>query len=218
MNLNLHKIHKPKNTAGLIADALRTAILQGTLKSKQHLKQDEIAAEVGVSKIPVREALLQLEAEGLVTFYPNRGAIVSELSIGEIEEIYLMRAALETVTLTRAIPHLSSSDFSQAEGILNTIDQETDPVRWSQLNWEFHATLYQPADLSRLMNTVENLHANVARYLTIYRTMKYSLNSQREHREILAACRRRETDTASELLEMHLKASASALISLLETN
>ena len=215
MQLNIDTSNKPKNTAGLIADALRTAILQGKLTAKQRLKQDEIAAEAGVSKIPVREALLQLEAEGLVTIYPNRGAIVSELSIGEIEEIYIMRVALETVTLARAIPHLSSSDFARAEGILNAIDQETDPLRWSQLNWEFHATLYQPANLPRLLQTVENLNANVARYLTLYRTLNYSINSQREHREILDACRRRDIDIARASLEIHLKESESALISFL---
>jgi len=217
MYLKIDTSNKPKNTAGLIADALRTAILQGKLTSKQHLKQDEIATEAGVSKIPVREALLQLEAEGLVTFYPNRGAIVSELSIEEIEEIYIMRIALETVTLSRAIPHLISSDLARAEGILNTIDQETDPMRWSQLNWEFHATLYQPANHPRLMQTVENLHANVARYLIIYRNMKYSIDSQREHREILAACRHRDIELARASLESHLKASESALVSFLKS-
>ena len=70
MNLNIGSLKRGLNTAALIADALRYAIMRGTLKSKQPLRQDEIAAEFGVSKIPVREALVQLEAEGLITFLP----------------------------------------------------------------------------------------------------------------------------------------------------
>src|SRR5215510_12062973 len=102
-----------------IADSLRADILRGNLKSGQALKQDEIAAQFGVSKIPVREALVQLKAEGLVNFYPNRGAFVSEISSAEADEIYVMRIALETAVLARAIPHLTVSHFKQAGEILS---------------------------------------------------------------------------------------------------
>jgi DNA-binding GntR family transcriptional regulator len=127
-----------------------------------------------------------------------------------------MRSALEIVALVHAIPHLSPTDFTQAEGVLDAIDHETDPVRWSKLNWEFHSALYRPANLPLLMQTVENLHTNVARYLTVYRTSDYSINSQREHREILDACHRQDADSASAALEDHLKTSASVLIAFLE--
>ena len=78
----------PVVTNQSIANALRVEILRGKLQGGQPLKQDEIAAQFGVSKIPVREALVQLKAEGLVNFYPNRGAFVSELSAAEADEIY----------------------------------------------------------------------------------------------------------------------------------
>ncbi|MEZ4730734.1 MAG: GntR family transcriptional regulator [Caldilineaceae bacterium] len=88
-----------------IAAALRTDILQGSYKSNAPLRQDEIAARFGVSKIPVREALQQLKAEGLVTFFPNRGAVVSTLSSAEVDEIYAMRIALRNIGLaTRHSP------------------------------------------------------------------------------------------------------------------
>src|SRR5688572_16537325 len=101
-----------------IADSLRGDILRGKLPSGQALKQDEIAAQFGVSKIPVREALFQLKAEGLVNFYPNRGAFVSELSAVEVDEIYFMRIALETAVLARAIPDLTVAHLKHAGEIL----------------------------------------------------------------------------------------------------
>src|SRR5690606_18587548 len=90
MGLGLSKIAPAKNTPAMIADVLRSAILTGKLQSGQYLKQDEIAAELKVSKIPVREALVQLQGEGLVTMLPSRSARVSHLSLAEVDEIYTM--------------------------------------------------------------------------------------------------------------------------------
>ncbi len=216
MNLQIGSLKRGSLTSALIADALRIAIIQGTLKSKQALRQDEIATEYGVSKIPVREALFQLEAEGLVTFYPNRGAIVSTLSPAEANEIYVMRIALESVALKQAIPQLKAVDFSRADGILNAIDHETDPFKWGQLNWEFHTTLYDPANMPRLMHTVRTLHVNVARYFGIYQAIEYRDISQQEHRDLLSACQRGEIKPACACLTQHLQAAAQSLIIFLE--
>ncbi|MCB9104256.1 MAG: GntR family transcriptional regulator [Anaerolineales bacterium] len=204
------------NTAELIADALRADILQGRLKSSQPLRQDDIAAKFGVSKIPVREALYQLKAEGLVTFIPNRGATVSELSIQEVDEIYTMRIALETTALHRALPRLTIADLSRAEAILKAIDDEQNVARWSELNWEFHATLYAPADLPRLLDWVHTLHVNVARYLVIYLAgLDYQTASQQEHRTIVSACRQGDIETATATLQHHLQSASQQLATFL---
>ena len=204
------------NTAELIADALRADILQGRLKSSQPLRQDDIAAKFGVSKIPVREALYQLKAEGLVTFIPNRGATVSELSIQEVDEIYTMRIALETTALQRALPRLTIADLTRAEAILTAIDDEQNVARWSELNWEFHATLYAPADLPRLMDWVHTLHVNVARYLVIYLAgLDYQTASQQEHRTIVSACRHGDVETATATLQHHLQSASQQLATFL---
>lgn len=199
-----------------IADSLRADILRGNLKSGQALKQDEIAAQFGISKIPVREALIQLKAEGLVNFYPNRGAFVSELSAVEADEIYVMRIALETAILARAIPNLTVAHLKHAEEILNAIDQEENIAKWGELNWEFHATLYAPALLPRLMDTIKALHTNIARYLVLYLAgMAYQKKSQKEHRAILAACRHGETEKAVTVLDGHLRGAAEHLVAYL---
>jgi DNA-binding GntR family transcriptional regulator len=155
-------------TSEWIAAALRQAILRGEFKAGQPLLQDEVAARFGVSKIPAREALLQLKAEGLVSFYPNRGATVSELSAGEVNEIYIICIALETPALRHALSHLTRADFVRLEGLIAIMDDERDPLTWSELNWEFHAALYQPCGMPRLMAHIHMLHANVQRYLVGY--------------------------------------------------
>lgn len=199
-----------------IADSLRADILRGNLKSGQALKQDEIAAQFGISKIPVREALIQLKAEGLVNFYPNRGAFVSQLSAAEADEIYVMRIALETAVLARAIPSLTVAQLKHAEEILNTIDQEENIAKWGELNWEFHATLYSPASLPRLMDTIKALHTNIARYLVLYLAgMAYQKKSQKEHRAILAACRHGDTEKAVTYLDGHLRDASKHLVAFL---
>lgn len=205
------------STAERIADSLRADILRGRLKSRQPLRQDEIAAAFRVSKIPVREALFQLKAEGLVSFYPNRGAVVSKLSAAEADEIYTMRVALETVVLRRAIPQLTIADLGRAEEILATIDHEQDVARWGELNWEFHAALYHAANMPRLMEWVKTLHVNVARYLVIYLAgLDYQAASQREHREILEACRRGNVEAAVACLSHHLRSASNQLIAFLK--
>ncbi len=199
-----------------IADSLRADILRGKLKSGQALKQDEIAAQFGVSKIPVREALVQLKAEGLVNFYPNRGAFVSEISAAEADEIYVMRIALETAVLARAIPHLTVAHLKYAKEILDAIDQEENIAKWGELNWEFHATLYSPASLPRLMDTIKTLHSNIARYLVLYLAgMAYQKKSQKEHRAILEACRHGDTEKAVAVLVDHLQGASNHLVAFL---
>jgi DNA-binding GntR family transcriptional regulator len=203
-----------KNTAEHIADALRSAISLGKLTGGQSLRQDEIAAQYKVSKIPVREALFQLQAEGLVNMIPNKGAVVTMLTAAEIDEIYIMRMALETEALRRAIPNLTTDDLLQAENTLTRIDHESDIQRWAELNWQFHRQLYGPSAMNRLIDTVNSLHANVVRYLLTHQTIKtadYLATSQREHRELLALCDQRQVEQACACLQNHLKGADTAL-------
>jgi DNA-binding GntR family transcriptional regulator len=207
----------PIITSQSIADALRVEILRGKLQGGQPLRQDELAAEFQVSKIPVREALVQLKAEGLVNFYPNRGAFVSELSAAEADEIYVMRIALEKAILVRAIPHLTVTHFKRAGEVLAAIDREENIAKWGELNWEFHAILYSPAELPRVMETLRTLHTGIARYLVLYLAgMDYQKKSQREHRALLRSCRAGDVEKAEVILEEHLRSASTHLIRYLD--
>lgn len=164
--------HKPnsesvrcyRTTPDLIADALREAIQCGELESGQPLPQEEFAARFKVSRLPVREALRQLEAEGLVVVYPNRGAFVVELSPEEVREVYDLRALLEGDALRRAVPLLTEADLRRAEAAHQALEGETDRVKQGQLNREFHAALYAPLARPRQRALIETLRGVVERY------------------------------------------------------
>ena len=211
------------NTATLVANELRSAIMEGKLRGRHPLRQEELAEQYGVSKIPVREALFQLQSEGLVTFSSGRGATVSELSPADANEIYIMRIALEPVALRQAMPHLQKSDLIQAESALKQIDQENDPTRlgapmhWGRLNWEFHTTLYKPARLPRLLDTLKMWQTNVARYFFVYQELSYREKSNAEHWAILDACHQQDADLACDLLAEHLRLASVELVQYLSS-
>src|SRR5690349_12758377 len=145
-----------------VAEKLREKILRGEIQEGDQLRQDAIAQEFAVSRIPVREALRQLEAEGLITIVPHRGAVVPLLSTEEIEELFEMRAILEPVVLRASVPHLTEEDFSKAEEILRTYDaalrNEGDISEWGRLNWQFHSTLYAGANRPQFMGVIRNIN------------------------------------------------------------
>src|SRR5215831_189024 len=114
----------PRQTlTAAVADRLRDKILRGDLREGEQLRQHTIAAEFDVSRIPVREAFRQLEAEGLIEIIDHRGAVVAALSPDEIEELFDIRAALEGVTLRRAVPRLTDEDLERAERALEAYEQ-----------------------------------------------------------------------------------------------
>ncbi|HVA64095.1 MAG TPA: GntR family transcriptional regulator, partial [Terriglobales bacterium] len=106
-----------QSLASAVADKLRDKIILGELQEGEQLRQDMIAAEFQVSRIPVREAFRELLAEGLIDIIPNRGAVVSVLAPGEIEELFQIRAVLECEMLRASIPHLSEADLAAAAAI-----------------------------------------------------------------------------------------------------
>jgi DNA-binding GntR family transcriptional regulator len=216
MNLNdlaANVLQHQRSAPDLIADALREAILRGIFQEGQSLRQDEIATQFGVSRIPVREALRQLEAEGLVTLHLNKGAIVSVLTSTEIQEIYEIRSALETTILQLAIPKLTKLGLEKASEILEATDQTTDAARLVQMNWEFHAALYAIANRPRLLTMIKTLHTNIARYIRPYIAQINNLErSQKEHYQLVNTCCQGDTKAAIELLKQHIEVEGAELI------
>lgn len=217
-DLAAQMLQHQRSTPDLIAEALRQAIQHGIFAEGQSLRQDEIATQFGVSRIPVREALRQLEAEGLVTFHPNRGAMVAILSPAAAQEICEIRIALETTALQLAIPQHTAADLDRAATILKETAQTTDPIQWADLNWQFHAALYAPANRSRLLSMIKMLHVNVDRYIRLQiQALDYRDLSQQEHYQLLAACQQRDEAAAVKILQHHIGAAAEQLVEYLQT-
>lgn len=196
-----------------VADQLRKRILSGIYTGGTALRQEDLAAELGVSRMPVREALRQLAAEGLLILYPHKGAVVTELSADELEEIYLMRSVLESLALRLSLPNLGKGQLGQAEDALDQAEAQTDGARLSELNWAFHSALYAPAQRPRLLSSIQNLHLNVDRYMRLTLTaLHHREQSNREHRKLLAACRKKDGEKACALLEQHILEAGQRLV------
>ncbi len=210
--LVLPELKNFKTTPTLVAEALRKGILKGMIKAGQVLRQEDLAERFGVSRIPIREAFRQLEAEGLIKIYPHRGAVVSSLSAMEVQELFEIRIPLETTALRLAIPNLTAFELKKAANLLELADQEQSTGRWGELNWEFHAALYVAAGRPRLLAMLVNLQQNVDRYMRLVLTgLDYQAHSQSEHYRLLEACQDKEIEQAVILLASHIEAAGKSL-------
>ncbi|WP_319531433.1 GntR family transcriptional regulator [uncultured Cohaesibacter sp.] len=133
-----------RTTTSIVADELRQRILSGQLKEGEQVNQEAIASELGVSRIPVREALQQLEAEGLITLVSHKGAEVTRLEPEEIEELFDVRGMLECWLFEKALPHLSEADLTEAEEAVAAMRGAKDFQSWSSQNWRFHEIPLSP--------------------------------------------------------------------------
>lgn len=192
-----------------VATRLREKIISGEIREGEQLRQDQIASWFEVSRIPVREALRQLEAEGLVTIVAHHGAVVSALSPEEIRELFELRSVLEVGMLRRAIPHLTEADIAQAQQICEAFEtsmgNETDVGKWGMLNWQFHSTLYGAASRPLFLSTIRSFHNNADRYIRLHLLLSHQYErNQADHRKILELCRSQEINAACEVLEGHI--------------
>ncbi|HET6946822.1 MAG TPA: GntR family transcriptional regulator [bacterium] len=205
-----------KTTQEAVAGALREAISQGDLPHGTRLTQDYLAAQFGVSRIPIREALWQLESEGLIEITPHRGAVVSALTLQELQEIYEIRIALEALAVSLAVPRAGEADLKKLDALISEMDDQTDPALWLDRNRDFHNALHAPAGRPRLSDLVDILRRNSERYLRVLvRLMGRTSVAQEEHRRIVEAYRRRDVDAAVAALRTHLSNTLAGVSELL---
>ena len=205
-----------QSLSSAVAERVRDKIVRGELQEGQQLRQDAIATEFGVSRIPVREALRLLEAEGLIKIVAHRGAVVSALSPDEIEELFEIRALLECEVLKLSIPSLTDSDFYKAESVQNAFEKalkhEEDVRVWGKLNAQFHLALYSRANRPHFLNLIQMINNNGDRYtrLQLYLMRGFERASE-EHRRLLELCRSRDVSGACRLLEQHIRNAGRSL-------
>jgi DNA-binding GntR family transcriptional regulator len=206
--------------ASMTVEALRERILRGDYPDGEPLRQDALADELGVSRIPVREALRQLEAEGLVTFNPHRGAVVSSLSLSEIDELFELRADIECDLLRRAIPRMSAEQLERATDVLDDFEealQAGETSRWGPLNWHFHAALHAPANRNFTMGVLQKLHQHSDRYFRMQVLLAHGgARANLEHRAIATAVCQKDIDTATHLMREHILGAGRSLVALLQ--
>jgi DNA-binding GntR family transcriptional regulator len=207
---------KNRTISAVLLEEIRSRILDGRYPAGMQLRQDGIAEEFSVSRIPVREALFQLEAEGFVRILPHKGATVATISASEVDEAFELRALLEPRLLKLSAPRLTGADYTELDSILADYSRamaDRQTGRWGELNTAFHRTLYSRAQKPRTQAFVANLLQECDRYTRLQLSAdKVELQrADREHRRLVALCKKGDVPEAITLLSAHISHVSQAL-------
>lgn len=201
---------KRRTVTSDVADFIRQKIIDGTYKGGELIRQEALAAELGVSRIPVREALLQLEAEGLVTIHTHRGAMVAILSPDDARDIFEARALFEPFMLREAMKLRTQADVLAVRQVLtryeNAIRNEASPEELSSLNWALHVMMVEPAKRPRMMAILTSLHHSADRYLRVQINVEEARQrALADHHNIVDAYAGGDAKKACKLMEQHIR-------------
>lgn len=203
----------------VIAGDLRERILSGDLSEGETIRQEALAEEYDVSRMPVREALKQLDAEGLVVLTNNRGASVTEHSLDEIAEIFDLRVLLEVDLFRHAIPAMTTVHFAKCKDILQQMEASydaNDVSQWGALNHRFHEALYSAAGRSLTNDLLYRVSLQSDRYIRMHLSVTQQRGQARtEHRELLRRAQAGQVDAACALLATHIGRTKKELITLM---
>ncbi|GAW47992.1 MULTISPECIES: GntR family transcriptional regulator [unclassified Nocardioides] len=191
-----------------VAAYLREAILGGALQPGDRIRQEDVAARLGASRLPVREALRILESEGLTEHEPHKGARVPRLTQHEVDVIYRMRERLEPLALVESLPQLHRADHERLEDVQQRIEENDDPEKIFALDREFHMLSYSGCAIGPLNQNIARLWNSTQHYrraeLSVRgRDRMWAVHA--EHRLILDAVVRRDATDAQRYLEGHIR-------------
>jgi DNA-binding GntR family transcriptional regulator len=191
---------------------LREAIMSGVLGPGEHLRQEELAAIFGASRVPVRSALYQLEIDGLVEFRPHRGAVVTVPTPEQVEEIYRIRILLETYAIRKAVADMTPERLVHLLDLGSRLDAEANGGRFSELSLDFYNALYDSDRNPTLVTLIGRLRTGVGRFRPRDRMLRHADGHQR----LLELIRRKDADGAADWLAAHLSSVAEQLVLLME--
>ena len=207
-----------KQLAQSLYEQLKQDIREHKLPVGMALKQEELAAQYGVSRIPIRDVLQKLKNEGWLVQSGKCGVMIASLSAQEAEDLSLMRQYLEPLLLAYALPNLTNNMLGQAEDLLVALDNKQLSVsECGELNWQFHACLYQAANRPTLFNTIISLHQQCSRYIGFHNTqLNYNSTSQDEHYQLLDALKNKQLELAQSILKQHIAQASCQLVEYLQ--
>jgi DNA-binding GntR family transcriptional regulator len=211
-----------KQLRNLVADRLRSMILDGHLKPGEWLRQERLALELGVSQMPVREALKELAAEGLIEHVPYRGARVIEFSPEDVHDLYEHRAFLESMAARIAAPLISAEDLAELRRLQKLMEENLAPEKlalYREHNRRFHQVVYQASQREYLIRTLNQMWAAFPTMLTA----NFPATASRplperdssditEHQAILHALETHDAEAAESLIHQHIKATGQQLV------
>ncbi len=211
-----------KSLPEVIADDVRARILSGELAEGETIRQESLAEEYDVSRMPIREALKRLDAEGLVHFTNNRGASVTKHSLREIGEIFDLRALIEVDMFRRAIPEMTDKDFEFCAKILGEMEHSYDAGtvgKWGELNFEYHTALYAAAGRDLTHDLLSRISLQADRYVRMHLSvMQKREPAKMEHAALLAFAKKGDVDKACALLTNHILRTKNQLLKMVAEN
>ena len=201
--------------AETVLQQLRVFLASGRLLPGQQLVQEDLAEDLGVSRVPIRESLKILEGEGHVTYHPNRGYFVTELSADDLIELYRIRQILEAEALAQVVVEVSDADIADIEKILEQVEQAAelgDVHALSEANRAFHFSIIELSGMNRLSRLIRQLWDASDIYRTVY--FRDSVNRERirsEHREIIDALKARDAQALIRAQNAHREQAVAVL-------
>lgn len=200
--------------AAVVSRSIRDAILDGRLKPGERIRQEDIARRLGTSRIPVREALRQLETEGLVSLVPHSGARVAVMDYDGFSELYRLREVVEPMAIGESASRLTDAQIAHLQELISIVEASADdPLRWLQADRQFHLESYAAAQLPRVLSMIEGFWNQTQQYRRAYlntvRTNMEIVNA--EHRLIMEALERRDADVAASLQRLHIRRTRTTL-------
>ncbi len=191
-----------KTIGEMVYEVLRESIVAGTFAPGERLRQEALATAIGVSRIPVRSALLQLEAEGFVNFHPRRGAVVRSLSLEQLREIYELRELLEPHALRKSMKTMTESRLAQLREVASKLDAEHEGSEFLERRIQFYRSLYDHENNPQLMKMIEDLRGSIGRYLLGWRVAQ---KHNHIHAELVEAVASGDVRKAVKMLSSHLE-------------
>jgi DNA-binding GntR family transcriptional regulator len=191
-----------------VAAYLRAAILDGAIAPGDRIRQEDVAERFGASRLPVREALRMLEADGLIEHEPHKGARVPRLSRHEVAVIYQMRERLEPLALTESIPNLEAAELDRLRSLQDAIEADVDRSAFLALDREFHLLTYSGCGIGPLTSMVTRLWNSTQHYRRAFVALSGPSRMwvvHAEHRLLLDAIERRDTADAERYLSGHIR-------------
>ncbi len=208
---------KTASTADVIYNALRDAIIRGDMPEGETLRQDNIAQIFNVSRIPVREALKRLEAQGLATSVRYKGVVVASMSTSEISEIFEFRALVEPKVIELAVPLMSKESLEKAQAYCDEFAAETQPARWGDINRLFHTALYADSGRPYYLSVIDKTNDRVERYIRAQLDLTHGMERARaDHQQIIDACFKRDAKAAARATRDHIVNAGKSLVAFLQ--
>jgi len=215
------KLDSYKPLRELVSDALREAIVNGTLRAGERLMEIQLAEDMGVSRTPVREAIRKLELEGFVVMLPRKGAYVADISIKDINEVFEIRTALDGLAAGLAAERITEGELEQLERLLVEIGkpiEQGDLELVVEIDTRFHDVLYKASRNDRLVGIIGNLRELFQRFRTISMAFPGRIKETvEEHKRLVEAISQRDVELAQRLAREHMENAEGTLLETLAT-